>query len=378
MLYSDVPKLEDFEKAHADGRVSRHASDDYILFKYKTEVQFERSWDNITLHARGIIFDALTKELVVFPFKKFFNLGETDSHLSAVPNMNFELLEKCDGSMGCVFLNRDGELQVATPGSLQSDQAIWATKWIRAQNEDSAIREMFTHGGTKCLICEIIYDGSKVVVDYDFEGLVLTAAQVVESDGSVRYATHSQLVDLAESVDLRVCKLYDDHSLESALELLSTVENFEGFVLHWPDTGFRIKIKGDEYCRLHRIVSAIHPNRINEAIQCVDGYASIEHVWWMIHDTISKFPEEHVGPYSAAFNLLRETVTKDFAKVKSAAEGFDTPKELALHLKSAGDDFEKKNFGFILNTYNGKMQAKRFIMNRWEGIRAKFFGNSDK
>lgn len=380
MLYDNIPTLEEFENAHDLGRVNRSQTDRYVLFKYSQETTFSRDWDNITLHARGIIFDKETSECVVFPFKKFFNLDETSCHLSALKSSDqkdFEILEKADGSMGCVFLNKDNELQVSTPGSLASDQAIWATKHLRSLPSYNKIKKAFTSKKVKCLVCEIIYVDSKVVVEYDFEGLVLISAQIFD-DGIIRYGKYSELQDLASDFDLRICKEYgqagEGLSLDEVKVILSDIENFEGFVLHWPDCGHRVKIKAEEYCRLHRIVSRIHPNRIEDAIQFAkDNPVSIDEVFDAILETLSNFPEEHLEPYELAVAELKKVCEGKYDLICDQVKGFDSPRDLAIHIKENGTKFEKDNFPYYMGIFNGKFSSYKYVLRHWQAIRKDFF-----
>jgi RNA ligase len=379
-MYKKVPTLEDFEKAHDLRRVNRSETDQYVLFKYSQETTFGRDWDEITLHARGIIFDKETKECVVFPFKKFFNLNETDCHLSALESLSgseFEILEKADGSMGCIFLNKEGELQVSTPGSLASDQAIWATKHLRALDSYAKINKDFKSGKIKCLVCEIIYQESRVVVEYDFSGLVLISAQINKND-QIRFADYSELCSLSNKFDLRICKEYgrggEGLSLSDAQVILGDIENFEGFVLHWPASGHRVKIKAEEYVRLHRIVSRIHPNRIADAIQYKkDDNLSIGEIFDVIEESLTNFPEEHLPPYEAAVSKLKKICEDKYEIISAQVKSFESSKELAIHIKQNGTDFERDNFPYFLGIFNGKFAPYKFILKHWELIRKEFF-----
>ena len=74
----ELPPLSDFMEAAKKGRVgySRHPEFPYITFKYSRDTQFKYDWDEVTMAARGIIFNEETGELVARPFAKFFNYNE--------------------------------------------------------------------------------------------------------------------------------------------------------------------------------------------------------------------------------------------------------------------------------------------------------------
>ena len=97
------------------------------IYNYSRECQYGGKWDDITLNCRGLVLDD-GGNVIAKPFPKFFNYEEhiaEESKLPPIPNENFEVYEKMDGSLGIVF-NYDGEWYMATRGSFQSDQAIKA------------------------------------------------------------------------------------------------------------------------------------------------------------------------------------------------------------------------------------------------------------
>ena len=374
-MYDLIPSLEEFEAAVVAGRINRSEHDNYVLFKYRKDTVYAQDWDEITLHSRGIIFDLLTKQCVVLPFKKFFNLDETGCEKSAFLNdMNYEILEKMDGSMGCIFLTRDNELHVATPGSLMSDQSQWATKWLRNHKNYEAIKKKFTSGELRSIVAEIICPLSRVVVVYDFEGMVLISAH----DENGRYFDHNQLTGLSEEIGFKVCRKYAFDSIESVQTFLESVEDFEGFVIHWPNKGYRVKVKGADYCLKHRILSSIHPNRIDEAMDRA-GHSS-EQVFKKIEEVLVEFPEEFVVPYRGAFEELKTQfnyVTNRIDEIIKQHE-LSTAKELVFFMKDQEDEFYKDYFAHIMNAYNGRTKVKKLILYLWGPIREKYFKNIEE
>jgi len=371
-MYKSIPTIEEFEKAVVDQRISASEHDNYILFKYRKDAVYARDWDEITLHARGIIFDMLTRKCVVLPFKKFFNLDETADEKSAFRNdLNYEILEKMDGSMGNVFLTRDNELHVATPGSLMSDQAQWATKWLRNHKSYKKLRDKFISGELRSIVAEIICPISRVVVKYDFDGMVLIAAHDLEGN----YMDYQRLTDLSEEIGFKVCRKFTFDTVDDVKEFLKSVEEFEGFVVHWPDVGYRVKMKGDDYCMKHRILSSIHPNRIDEAIQAAGHTA--EKIWKKIEESLKDFPEEFVEPYRDAFNALRDeyNTLNDRVNTIVTEHENDLTKEFVFYLRDEGekDEFYKIYFSHIMNTFNGRVKVKNLIKILWKRIRDEHF-----
>ena len=346
-IYATIPELAEFLLAEKQGRVTASREDGYILFKYSMHTTFTKDWDAVTENARGIIFDETTGLLVALGFPKFWNWGELGDHRSALPAQGLkdaEILTKVDGSFGLVWLDRDGELRVTTPGGLGSEQGYWATNFIRRHKNAELIRHLLQEE-YRAFVTEIVYPGSAMVVKYDYKtqaGLHLTAAQPLLKRGGqeARYATHEELAELGGRIGFPVTGIHHFEAFDDIRTFLETVENFEGFVLHYPVTGFRLKMKGDEYVHLHRIISRIHPNRIDEALSLVpeqkDSFSAyIE----KFRETISLFPEEHVVPYEHALDLFTEEI--------GVLE--DTAKEAVAILRERYHELEEKVFKIFMS-----------------------------
>jgi len=104
---------------------------------------------------------------------------------------------------------------------------------------------------------EIIYKENRIVVDYDYEDLVLLGI-VDNADGYEFDMFNANLqgitiADLHEAMGFRVVKKYD--GITDFKELKETISNdAEGYVIKFK-SGMRMKIKGDEYIRLHKILT---------------------------------------------------------------------------------------------------------------------------
>lgn len=389
-IYESVPSLSEVLAAAKAGRVNITRSNGYIVAKYADTCSFSKDWDYVTMGCRGTIFDETTGELIVLPFRKFFNKNETGDSMSALPSSgitNAEVLEKLDGSCAILFLNRNGDLQVSTPGSLESEQAIWATEWLRSHESYEIVRSLFVNKTVKCLIGEIIFPGSQVVVKYDYSkdsGIHLTAAQLFRNGGEIRYATYSELCNLSEQIGLSHCRIFSFDDFHALSDYLKEADNFEGFVLHWPDSGFRIKLKADEYVRLHRIISRIHPNRIDEAILSNEAKksTSFSRVLEIVEEVISQFPEEHREIYETAFDELFTAAQNADTRIASVVSelralhgGFVGPafkKACAIDLKNNTFDIHPDLHGCVFAILDGSPPpAASTLMRMWKRIREK-------
>lgn len=385
-IYEKVPPMQDVLEAEASGRVNISRSGDYLIAKYTQQTTFACDWDDVTMHCRGIVYYEPTGECIALPFKKFFNHLENSldyTHLPSDSISRAEILEKKDGSMSLIFLDHKNQLRVSTPGSLESDQAQWAQSWLRKHESYNEIRRMFLNCDVRALIGEIIYKGSQVVVNYDYEkeaGIHIIAAQL-NKDGKWQYANHDELLSLAKSINFKCCDIYNFSDFEELKNHLSKVSDFEGFVLHWPETGFRLKMKADEYIRLHRIVTNIHPNRIEEAIMCheSENAQSFSEVFDVIERVITDFPEEHRQPYEYALRMIRNDTLEIYEEVSETTNRImESHSQFvgAAQLKACAIDIKNKipkkfqSLAFSLMR-DSKIKYSRIALLVWKSIKPK-------
>lgn len=150
-----------------EGYVRRqvHPSLPYYILNYSEKAQYERQWDEVTQQCRGLIVHTETSEVIARPFSKFFNYGEHPEG-TFDPRARVEVTDKMDGSLGILI---QSSWEIATRGSFTSQQAVWATQWFR----EYANRDFFNPAYT--YLFEIIVKWNRIVVEYDWEGLILIA-----------------------------------------------------------------------------------------------------------------------------------------------------------------------------------------------------------
>jgi len=233
--------------------------DNLVLFHYKEGCTYENLWDPVSRAARGIIFNKATRTLVARPWEKFYNIGQVpETRLDVLNTLgSFYVLDKLDGSMGILYKHED-KYYVTTKGSLISEQGEWATEWARKNLNFSTIDDNFTY------VFEIIFSANKIVVDYgDFEGLVLTG--VIKKEDGLELGP-DELKDCATRLGVTCAELYKFESLDELVSYCKTLPaSKEGFVITFPSTGLKVKVKGEEYLKIHRIISNLTPLAFYEA-----------------------------------------------------------------------------------------------------------------
>ena len=239
--------LEKLNKYYEDGLLYKqvHPYLPLTIWNYSEKVQYENLWDETLLMCRGLVTDD-TGDIVATPFHKFFNIEEGKFE----PTEKFEVYEKMDGSLGIVFWYR-GQWVVATRGSFTSDQAIKARELLKKYNTDIMFRNL-----TFCF--EIIYPENRIVLDYGTdEKLVLLGT--FDKNGK------ETDVEIWSQWGFDVVKKYD--GITDYQQLKKMVKNDqEGFVVKFSN-GDRVKVKGVEYLRLHKIMTNVTTTGIWEYLK---------------------------------------------------------------------------------------------------------------
>lgn len=253
-----LPPLSEFRKAQSDGwiwskRLTTPGGMHLELFNYSKAAQWHRIWTPVTLIARGLIINLDTGDIEAAPLEKFFNFGEpiADGIVASPFPGPFDVLVKMDGSLGIGYRN-DNTLSWATRGSFESPQAViarmlWRNKYAQ---HDHLFFGKWNH---LTPLAEIIHEETRVVVRYPYEDLVLIAAR---NRFTGKECTHAELVEIATTIGMPVVERIPGHDLDAVLRRAETLDdNHEGFVLFWPHG--RLKVKGEEYKRAHRVLSGI-------------------------------------------------------------------------------------------------------------------------
>ena len=248
-------KWQAIDELVAEGfiKTQKHPQLDLWIYNYTQKCQFSRNWTPETVNCRGLIVNS-EKTIVARPFEKFFNLGELEGLGLQLPNKPFSVYEKFDGSLGIVFYYA-GDWHVATRGSFTSDQAIKGKQILDLRLPDkSTLNKDCTY------LFEIIYPENRIVVDYgSVEDLILLAIRDTKTGAYISLDTVNNIpkTKRVEADDIQ------------ALQSLAK-PNSEGFVIVY-DGGFRVKVKFDEYVRLHRIVTGINARRVWEVLKNGDS-----------------------------------------------------------------------------------------------------------
>lgn len=260
--------MDEFSAERVTARVSNDGH--YRIFNYNQQTSIAKLWNDVNQWCRGLIFDEHTHEIVAVPFFKFFNLNQRpETSLESVVREGapVRIANKEDGSLGIIFWDKyRSALRVSTRGSLDSEQAEWATAWINRPLERDGLIEVIrfmSHAIDRHYTyqCEVIYTKNRIVLDYgDFEGLV----------GLARVCNVTGLPDY----DLTVLPAqwprtltFDDLDIPKILSLRESLTwQQEGWVITYP-SGLMVKVKVKDYERVHAIRFSVTPNTILKIMQ---------------------------------------------------------------------------------------------------------------
>jgi RNA ligase len=223
------------------------------IYEYTAKAMYDRVWNQVTMKTRGLIVNWDTQEVLARPFDKFFNYGQPEQLDIVRLELNDEVMvyDKMDGSLGIRYIRPDGRSAIATKGSFHSEQADWATRELH--------KYMSTHlDDDLTWLFEIIYPENRIVVEYDFSGLVLLGARNIE-DGDEYFPE-----DLLEWHGRKTTH-FRYHTLREALEAPPR-PNAEGFVIYLPEFDVRVKVKQEDYLILHRLVSQVNEQYVYDLL----------------------------------------------------------------------------------------------------------------
>lgn len=273
----DVNELRELIKSRHIVR-RNHPDLPIAILNYTNECMFNDYWPEIVQQCRGLIINPKANheicddcQVIARPFHKFFNLNhnsQPDYHESNLPKVEPTVTEKMDGWFGIQWQCGD-QYGVASRGSFDSIGAKFATQKLQKLVKYGAIEE-FPKGYTP--IYEIIAKDCKIVVDYPFEGLVLLGCVNNETGEELPYdELQSVWAKIAGySADNRPwIRLVKSHRMSVDDCLISDKKNFEGFVLTYPRPGtwpVKVKVKLDDYRRLHKLITGVTPQQIWKAL----------------------------------------------------------------------------------------------------------------
>ena len=211
------------------------------IWNYSRKCQYDNKWDEITKQCRGLILDQ-EGNVIAKGFDKFFNIEEHKP--DEIPNEPFEVFEKLDGSLGILFWY-EGKWILTSKGSLTTEQEIKGKEILDSKYNVHPIPKGYT------TLVEIIYPQNRIVCNYGDDVSLVVLSMI--SNASGKELEYNSLKLIGEETNMPLVKVYDGISDYKTLKSMIDKDR-EGYVVKFIN-GFRIKVKGEEYVRLHKILT---------------------------------------------------------------------------------------------------------------------------
>jgi hypothetical protein len=338
--------LTTLEKYYENGLLHKqtHPTLDLTIWNYSPKVQYERLWDDITIQCRGLVTNS-KGDIVARPFKKFFNYEEHKPE--DIPNEHYEVYEKMDGSLGILF-NYENEWVMATRGSFTSPQAIKGKELLEKYNF-KRLHTNYTY------LFEIIYKENRIVCDYDYEDIVLLGMIETKTGNEVNIHNNNEDIrfkNMISNIGFRVVMLYKTWGETYDLLKEEIQKDREGYVIKFK-SGFRMKIKGEEYKRLHKILTNFSSKDIWELMK--EG-KPLDEFLDRVPDEFYKWVKQQVSSFEYAKYRIREHCGKihDYFRYGKYGDVYPEPtkKDFALHLEKCNTESHYKSILFAM--WDGK------------------------
>ena len=329
-----------------------------VLWNYTDHCTYEKAWDEVTLNARGTVYEIETGKVVARAFPKFFNFGElpTEKQKQILNSRDFTAYEKMDGSLGIIYYY-DGEWRVNTRGSFTSDQAIRGKEMLDKKYDTERLDPTMT------FMVEIIYPENRIIVDYgNEEKLVMLACLETSEDSEVEDHEFwfSHLCFRSRITPCLKEKFNSIEELQTHLETLDHTE--EGYVVRLGN-GYRVKFKSVEYLKLAKIMSHVSPLAFWEHME--NGKIEL--------DYLEHLPEEFRAECDVLTAKLEEQYQRGYAEVVGAFEiamkavgeepGPVTPelrKKIGLYVKESKPKHSGAIFPYLLANDKG---VEKYVKN---------------
>lgn len=329
-----------FDKLSEDGLLYHRSNGDLHIYNYSEEVQFKKKWDKNTMMARGLILRD-DGSVVARPFPKFFNIGERENTMiKNLPAYQPEVSEKLDGSL-IILTKHQGKLVITTRGSFDSEQALKAKKMMKEKYSHLNPKD-FKENAT--YLFEIIFKLNRIVVNYgDREELVLIG--IVDNEmGKIH--SYKEVIAEAKRLGFSHPKMFDMSIAEIQEKAKNSKDNEEGFVLFYPKEQLMVKIKLEDYVRLHRLTFGISVKSIWENMaEGKDIDAVFKDAPDEVFDWIRNWKTYFEGKEKMALNIAKG----HFDKIKK----METRKEQALYLQ--------KEAPYMLGTVFSMLDGKPYL-----------------
>ncbi len=312
------------EQMIKDGFVKRqiHPRLPLAILNYTPKAVYSKTWNDVTLWSRGLIYNIDTDEVVSRSFRKFFNWSEPE--VGRLPAGAAIIAPKMDGSLGVLYFHDEIGGAIATRGSFTSPQSQVGTQLLHEIIEWANFQPL----PDKTYLFEIIYPENRIVVDYGPERR-LVLLDVIDTESGQSDIGEFDSCEWPDKVARSVVHL-GDHDGDAMHALLDQVpEDEEGLVFYFPSTDTRLKLKKAEYVRLHRIVTGVSTKTI---WQTLASRGDFEELLDRVPDEFYSWVKKTVAEFEYAYRTTEHELFADYTNVRAGLPLDFTRKDFALYV----------------------------------------------
>ena len=219
---------------------------------------FWNKYNGFYRECRSLVIDVEKDCIILSPMKKFFNINEMketslENIQKRINNAKIvEFSDKLDGSMQSARWYNDS-LVVAGSQAINPDNSWRLRDGYRMIYELAGYKKMLQDYPDYTFIFEYISVKDAHVVKYtkEQEGLYLISIRDVNTGKEFDYKT---VISFAEKYNIPTTKIFNKTLSQVMSELDDkTSDEAEGFVINID--GYKVKLKYNDYCQIHRILS---------------------------------------------------------------------------------------------------------------------------
>lgn len=311
---------------------------------YENDIYINPS--SIYREARSLVIDLNLNNIVLCPYKKFFNINEIpETNLSLIQEQIkkadlIEISNKLDGSMQNIRWYNN-QLIVAGSSALDVNKSIHLQETQKMLTNKH--KQLCINNNDYTFIFELISDKDRHIVNYNQNNLYLIGARNVYNGKTLSY---KEIIDLGKKYEIDTVNL----ELLTLDECLSNQNKFkakdkEGWVifLRIKDEEYRYKLKCDDYVQIHRLLFNFSPSMVIEMI--------VEN---RIDDLLSKVPITYKEVIEKIIKEVFLYVRKKMEKISKYYYSIPlnlNKKEFALFVQN---NIEKEYQPYMYAMYNGK------------------------
>ncbi len=289
---------KEYYKIFCHLKVKQH--NNFILIRYGMDEMHESMWTNpesVYRECRSVVIDVVNEQLVLAPFRKFFNLSEVEENkLENILNKiesakSIEITDKLDGSMQNARYY-DGNIFIS--GSMALDRnSSWRLEDGYSRLTKSH-KKMISENPDFTFVFEYISIKDAHVVNYlpEQEGMYLIGMRNVFTGKQLSY---KEVQSYASMYGVPMTKI-ENRCFEEIMQDVKRLKSSEkeGWVLNID--GHMIKLKCDDYVELHRVLNKF--SSVNIIIKSIADS--------MYDDLISKVPDNYKEKLNRVAKVIYE------------------------------------------------------------------------